>query len=200
MSKPPSTEVNEATCKHLRICGDATMNEINNSDQDILTVFATPLGWMAILGSGETLKALTFGHESPQSAIKALDPELVRCARRGDWNPRLVERLRAYASGRHDDFRDVEVDLSRLTPFRRRVVQRCRHIPPGKTLSYGKLASLVGSPRAARAVGSCMAANRVPLVIPCHRVVGADGSLHGFSASGGLAMKQRLLEMEAVMT
>jgi methylated-DNA-[protein]-cysteine S-methyltransferase len=64
-------------------------------------------------------------------------------------------------------------------------------------LTYGQLARRVGSPAAARAVGSTMARNRLPLVIPCHRVVGSGGQLRGFSAPGGVAVKQRLLQMEA---
>jgi methylated-DNA-[protein]-cysteine S-methyltransferase len=109
---------------------------------------------------------------------------------------KLLKRLAAAATGANDDFRDVELDLSHLRPFARRVVQRCRTIPPGKTMTYGQLAAACGSPRAARAVGSVMRTNRYPLVVPCHRVVGSGGSLGGFSAPNGIATKRQLLAAE----
>jgi len=164
-----------------------------------VTTFPSSLGWMAAIGSGCTLEELTFGHASMQSALDALDPRLVQGARRAKWNLALIRRLRAYASGTPDDFRDVRVDPGAVTPFQRRVIACCRRIPLGSTASYGELAAKAGSPGAARAVGQCMAANRIPLVIPCHRVVASDGGLCGYSAAGGLAMKRRLLELEAAM-
>jgi methylated-DNA-[protein]-cysteine S-methyltransferase len=72
-----------------------------------------------------------------------------------------------------------------------------RRIRFGQTHSYGELASLVGSPRAARAVGSVMAKNRTPLVVPCHRVLASRGAIGGFSAMDGVHMKRRLLDLEA---
>lgn len=163
----------------------------------IPVIFPSKLGWMALIGAGGLLKQLTFGHSSSPAAARALDPELLENAERGTWNVRLVRRLQAYASGTPVDFRDVKVDLGRLTDFQRRVAHRCRQIPYGKTLSYGQLAARAGSPRAARAVGNCMAANRVPLIIPCHRVLPADGRPGAFSAPGGTRTKQRLLALEA---
>lgn len=176
------------------------MRSPKTPEKSVLTTFATSLGWMAMIGSGNTLEALSFGHDTPEAAVAALDPKLVQSAQPGQWNPALVQRLQAYAAGKPDDFRDVEVDFGRLTPFQRRVAECCRKIPPGQTLSYGGLAAKAGSPNAARAVGCCMAANRIPLVIPCHRVVGSSGRLHGFSAAGGLEMKQRLLDLERSAT
>ena len=87
---------------------------------------------------------------------------------------RLVRRLQAFASGRPDPLRDIPVDPGRLSAFRRRVLNQCRRIPYGSTMSYAELAAKAGSPRAARAVGNCMAANRTPLLVPCHRVVRSD--------------------------
>jgi len=81
------------------------------------------------------------------------------------------------------------------TPFLRRVYEIVRHIPAGKTLSYGEVAAAAGSPGAARAVGAAMAKNRICLFIPCHRVVASSG-LGGWSGAGGLAQKQALLDLE----
>jgi len=155
---------------------------------------------MAILACNETLKGLTFGYPSADLALRALDARLASAARRSRWNDALVQRLQAYASGAEDSFLDIEVDPGEATGFQRRVIHACRHIPWGSTLSYGELAARAGCPGAARAVGRSMAANRIPLVIPCHRVVGADGRLHGYSGPGGLTTKRRLLELEGALS
>jgi methylated-DNA-[protein]-cysteine S-methyltransferase len=164
---------------------------------DILVAFPTRLGWMALVGSGDTLKQLTFGHSTADAAIADIDPALRRGTRRGTWNRPLIARLKAYAAGRPDNFADVPVDLGPLSPFRQRVIAGCRHIGPGQTRTYGELAAGAGSPGAARAVGQCMATNRIPLVVPCHRVVPANGKLGGYSGGQGTATKRRLLEMES---
>ena len=163
---------------------------------DCLWTFSSPLGWIAILGQNDTLKALSFGYRSAGAAVRALDPRLVAQARRRRWNANLVRRLRAYASGRVDDFRDVAIDLGPRTRFQSRVILACRQIPCGETRTYAQLAAAAGYPRAARAVGNCMAANRIPLVIPCHRVVGGDHRLRGYSGPGGIKTKLRLLALE----
>jgi methylated-DNA-[protein]-cysteine S-methyltransferase len=132
--------------------------------------------------------------------MAALDPDLMRDARpaTANWNLHLARRLRAYASGKPESFRDVVVDPGPQTAFQRRVIACCRAIPRGETRSYGQLAAKAGSPGAGRAVGQCMAANRTPLVIPCHRVVRSDGGLGGYSAPGGQKLKRLLLDLEAV--
>ncbi|MGQ9576534.1 MAG: methylated-DNA--[protein]-cysteine S-methyltransferase [Thermoguttaceae bacterium] len=159
-------------------------------------MFRTRLGWMALLGRGSAVLQLTFGQGSARAAIAALDPRLLKTAQRLPWNPRLIRRLRAYASGKPVQFDDVAIDPGPLTPFQRRVIACCRAIPWGTTLTYGQLAAKAGFPGAARAVGNCMAANRLPLIVPCHRVVGADGRLRGYSGPGGQGMKRRLLQLE----
>lgn len=111
----------------------------------------------------------------------------------------LVTRLQKYIDGIPDDFADVPVACEGTTPFQKRVISNCRGIPFGKTLSYGELAARAGSPRAARAVGNIMASNRYPLVVPCHRVVGANGNLGGYSAPQGLNLKVKLLSLEGCL-
>jgi methylated-DNA-[protein]-cysteine S-methyltransferase len=81
------------------------------------------------------------------------------------------------------------------TEFTRRVWEACRRIPYGRTVSYGELAAQAGSPRGARAVGQALGRNRIPLLIPCHRVLAGQGALGGFG--GGLEMKKRLLDLES---
>ncbi len=150
-----------------------------------------------MVGRGKVLRRLTFGHRSAEAAARALEPGWLDRAEPGTWNAPLLRRLQAFASGVSDDFRDVQLEPSRPSEFRRRVTRRCRRIPYGQTLTYGELAAAAGSPGAARAVGNCMAANRFPLIVPCHRVVAADGHIGHFSAPGGTGMKRRLLAMEA---
>ena len=108
----------------------------------------------------------------------------------------LVRRLRDYFGGARDDFADVELELEWCTPFQRRAVDTLRSIPYGETATYGEVAALAGHPNAQRALGSVCAANRFGIVVPCHRVVGADGL--GSYGSLGPGYKRRLLELEGV--
>lgn len=107
----------------------------------------------------------------------------------------VLRQLDEYFAGRRKDF-DIPLDLERLTPFQRAVLQVTQAIPYGQVRTYGEVAAAVGKPKAARAVGRALGQNPVAVVIPCHRVIGADGSLHGYSGAGGLATKRFLLELE----
>jgi methylated-DNA-[protein]-cysteine S-methyltransferase len=112
------------------------------------------------------------------------------------WITELTARLQSYAAGNEEKFDDVPLDLSHLSAFQSRVVRACRRISRGRVRTYGELATIAGAEGAARAVGNCMAKNRFPIIVPCHRVVGSAGSLGGFSARDGINMKRRMLEME----
>jgi len=162
-----------------------------------MVIFPNSLGWFALLGEKGRIKELTFGHPSYRSAKKALSPGILAQARSIGRKPPLVHRLQTYAKGaRKDDFRDIRLDLGGLSVFQRRVLALCRKIPFGTRLSYAQLAARVGSPRAYRAVGNCMAGNKIPIIIPCHRVVPSSGGLGSYSAPGGMLMKKRLLGIE----
>lgn len=170
---------------------------IDQKSDCMAAVFRSSLGWMAVCWKGRAVARLTFGHATRQAACAELHDEASVVRPECCPDPRLVERLQDYAEGIADDFADVVVDTNHLTPFGRRVMKACRRIPYGRTASYAGLARQAGSPKAARAVGQCMAGNRVPLIVPCHRVVGSGGRLGGFSAPGGLSLKRRLLDFEA---
>ena len=161
------------------------------------TVFRTTLGWMAVAGRDRTLCHLTFGHKTADAARSRIAKASLAPAREAEWNPGLRKRLQDYAEGAPEDFLDILVESELSTPFTLAVLEACRRIPYGETRSYGELAEQVGAPRAARAVGNVMRCNRLPLVIPCHRVVHGDGRIGHFSAPQGASMKQRLLAMEA---
>ncbi len=109
----------------------------------------------------------------------------------------LGERLSAYFAGENMVFDDVELDLEGWTPFQRASVEALRAVPRGEVVTYGELAALAGHPGAQRAAGSFCAHNRFPIVVPCHRVVAADGL--GRYGSLGVGYKRRLLELEGAV-
>lgn len=112
-----------------------------------------------------------------------------------DALPHFRQAVIDYFDGKLVKF-SVEIDLNRLPPFHRSVLEACRRIPFGHTASYADLARAAGKPNAARAVGGAMARNPLPLVVPCHRVLRADGSIGGFSSARGVDEKIRLLRLE----
>ncbi len=164
-----------------------------------ISIFPSALGWMVLVGRAGKVAQLTFGYDCKEAAWAALPAVVVERAVCREWNRKLVRRLQAYAEGAPDRFLDVPVAFDAVSRFRVRVYGQCRKIPYGTVLTYGQLARLAGSPRAARAVGGAMAANRVPILVPCHRVVASDGGLGGFSAPGGVSMKTRLLTLEGYL-
>jgi methylated-DNA-[protein]-cysteine S-methyltransferase len=105
------------------------------------------------------------------------------------------QQIKEYLAGWRQEF-DLPIDWSVMTPFQEKVLRVTYAIPRGQTLTYGEIAAQVGSPRGARAVGRAEATNPIPLVVPCHRVIGADGGLHGYGGAGGLETKAWLLELE----
>jgi methylated-DNA-[protein]-cysteine S-methyltransferase len=108
----------------------------------------------------------------------------------------LAARLRSYFTGARDSFADVAIDLDGYTAFQRAVVETLRGVPWGEVVTYGELAAIAGYPNAQRAAGSVCAGNRFPLVVPCHRVVAANGI--GRYGASGVEYKRRLLELENV--
>jgi methylated-DNA-[protein]-cysteine S-methyltransferase len=107
-----------------------------------------------------------------------------------------IKRIVALLQGQSSDLSVICLDMDRVPAFERRVYEVARTIGPGETLTYGQIASRLGEPRLAREVGQALARNPFPIVVPCHRVLAAGGKLGGFSASGGVATKQRLLSIE----
>ena len=107
-----------------------------------------------------------------------------------------IERMAAMLAGAPDDLASIPLDMGAVPEFHRRVYDAARAIPPGRTRSYGEVAELIGERGAAQAVGQALGRNPFPIVVPCHRVLAADGSLRGFSAPGGTDTKRRMLELE----
>lgn len=150
-------------------------------------------GWIGLIASDRGLRRLLLADDSLAVMSAKMQNSLI-C--RLHWTPLLCRaywQLRAYLSGRLGRL-SAPVDLRDASPFQQAALDQARAIPPGQTRSYGQVARALGRPTAARAVGRAMATNPVPLMVPCHRVISADGSLGGFSA--GLARKRALLRLE----
>lgn len=159
-------------------------------------VFETAWGAFGYVAEGTALVAtylpgLTKG--KLQRRLRNSYPGITSVA---DLLPQFERQVRRYFDGGPARFGE-SIDLSGVTPFRSQVLQACRRIPYGKTASYADLARAVGRAGAGRAVGSTMATNPLPLVIPCHRVMRSDGGLGGFSSPRGVDQKRRMLELEA---
>ncbi len=160
------------------------------------SLFSTPLGWFCLLGQDHRVSLLTIGHRRAEDARRRFKLLINDRLDEVDWQPELRQRLERFASGEMVSFDDIAVEFDHRTPFQQRVLTATREIGFGETISYGDLAARIGSPNAARAVGAVMASNHIPIIIPCHRVVGSRGELVGFSAPRGIDLKRRLLKME----
>lgn len=108
----------------------------------------------------------------------------------------VASRVRALLATGRADLRDVAVDLVGLPPFHRETLEALRGVRAGEVVTYGELARRLGRPGASRAVGAAMAANPIPVVVPCHRVVQAGGGLGNYSGLGGVSTKAALLRLE----
>jgi methylated-DNA-[protein]-cysteine S-methyltransferase len=146
------------------------------------------VGRLRLAGSDAGLAGILWATQDPADAGFELDREDER-------HPVLIQaarELREYFAGHRRDF-SVPLDL-RGTEFQNKVWHALRSIPFGETRSYGELASQIGAPKASRAVGAANGRNPIPIILPCHRVIGSSGSLTGFG--GGLPMKRELLAHE----
>ena len=158
---------------------------------DSLLAFDTVLGTCAIRWSATGI----LGVELPGPRTR----DLPRLDGRSDVPTFVREAASAMAgvlAGDRRDLRDLPLDEARLDPFRRSVYAATRAIPPGTTATYGQIARTIGRPDGARDVGVALSRNPFPIIVPCHRVVAANGALTGFSAPGGLETKRRMLALE----
>jgi methylated-DNA-[protein]-cysteine S-methyltransferase len=153
------------------------------------TILASPIGALTLIAGGDGLRHLYFPRRAPALDENERDPYRLAAA---------TEQLEQYFNGERTTF-ELPLDCHG-TPFQRRVWRALQEIPYGATTTYGALARVLGSGRSggagdARAVGAAVGATPIPIVIPCHRVIGADGSLTGYG--GGLHRKRALLAFEA---
>jgi methylated-DNA-[protein]-cysteine S-methyltransferase len=159
------------------------------------STLATPIGRVLVAVGDAGLVRVSF-REREASFVARLRAQLrADVVRSPARTARIVHQLRAYFAGQRRRF-DVQVDLSRLTPFHRHVLMATAAVPPGRVVSYGEIARRIGRPHGSRAVGQALGRNPVPIVIPCHRIVAAGG-LGGYG--GGLAIKRKLLRLEGAL-
>jgi methylated-DNA-[protein]-cysteine S-methyltransferase len=155
------------------------------------------MGTCAVAWRGDALTAVVLptSERSAVDRIRRRHPEVLSAAPPHEVR-RAITEMTAHLNGAPRDLRAVVVDLTGVPEFERRVYALTRAIPPGVTRTYGDVATALGDPSLARAVGQALGHNPLPLVIPCHRVLAAGGLLGGFSAPGGTETKRRLLALE----
>lgn len=156
----------------------------------------TPIGSLLVGVTDHGVCRIHFDPDPEQeleSLARTFGPRVLRAAKPVD---RVRTQLDEYFAGRRRAF-EIDWDIRRLPEFNRRVLERLARVEYGTTTTYGELAASSGNPRAARAVGLVMNRNPIPIVLPCHRVVGANGKLVGYA--GGLDRKERLLRLEGAI-
>ena len=151
------------------------------------TPFSTALGQCGIAWGARGIVGNWLPGRLPRRAA-VRPPEVVQ---------RAIDDMVALLAGEPRDLSTVELDMTDVPEFARRVYAVARTIVAGETTTYGAIAVRIGAPGAARAVGKALGQNPFPIVVPCHRVVAAGGKLGGFSADGGVATKKRLLAIES---
>jgi len=164
-------------------------------------LFETPLGACGIAWSARGITGLQLPETSAEAtrarlrrrwpgAVEAEPPADVRLA---------IEKVLQLLAGAALDLLDVTLDLDGVPEFHRKVYDVARTIPPGRTLTYGDIARRLGVPQEAREVGQALGRNPVAIIVPCHRVLAANGRMGGFSANGGVTTKRRMLEIEGAL-
>ena len=159
--------------------------------------FSTQWGWIAIIGSSAGLCRTTLPAPDERSAIDAITRGVTARREEDDFTEVRRALMDYFKGGRVKFSFPIDLDLEGCTGFQRDVWEATSRIPYGELRSYGWLAAEIGCSRAARAVGQALGANRLPIIIPCHRVVRSDGSLGGFS--GGLHWKAELIKLEGAV-
>lgn len=162
-----------------------------------VSLFPTALGNCGIVWDGETVIATSLPEASPEAtehrlvaqtgATKASPPEAIQ---------RAIDGMTALLEGERPDLSAISCDFRNSDAFAQQVYALTRDVGPGETTTYGAIAKKLGDVQLARSVGQALGRNPIPIIVPCHRIVGADGKLVGFSADGGVSLKLRLLDIE----
>ena len=161
-------------------------------------VFETEAGWIGVVASAAGAVRSTMPMGSPDLCAVELGPALDVAAHDPVAVAPIARALGDFVYGRSLDLSGVAIDLADAPAFSRRAWEACRGIPPGETRTYAWLAARAGRAGAARAAGQAMARNRVPFLVPCHRVVASDGGLGGYGGgSRALEFKRWLLDRES---
>ncbi|MCX5514871.1 cysteine methyltransferase [Kaistia algarum] len=167
-------------------------------DPTFLSLFSTPVGTCGVACGGRVIRAVQLPEASDEATLSRLQ------ARFGDGilsAPQgaaiaAIQEIRALLFGERRALAEIEIDESRLSDFEIRVLRATRLVLPGTTSTYGRIATAIGAPGEARAVGQALGRNPFPIIVPCHRVLGAGGKVGGFSGAGGIGTKLRMLTIE----
>jgi methylated-DNA-[protein]-cysteine S-methyltransferase len=161
-------------------------------------IFKSRIGWVGLVWSKQKLLKLELPHTSKASAKTYLLKNHQQACISSDnpqWVNGFVDKLSKYFDGETVSFSSIPIDVSGMTEFQQKVYAGARKIGYGKVVKYGDLAKAIGSAGAFRAVGGALGKNPVPIVVPCHRIMAANG-IGGFSAPGGTTTKKVLLKLE----
>jgi methylated-DNA-[protein]-cysteine S-methyltransferase len=164
------------------------------------TLFDTAIGTCGIVWNERGVAGVHLPDANP-ARTRASMTRRFAWATPGEPTPAVqlaIDGIVALLRGEKRDLREIALDFDGLPDFNRRVYELARTIPPGATMTYGEIALRLSAPGTARAVGRALGQNPWPIVVPCHRVLAADGAMGGFSAPGGVATKRRMLEIEGV--
>jgi methylated-DNA-[protein]-cysteine S-methyltransferase len=157
------------------------------------TIFKTKWGYFGLASADNGLLRSCLPADEPEKVKSQLLQNLRDFRYDKSLFKTAQDQITAYFEGACIDFRNIPVILDGSTPFLRSVLNACRNVGFGRTVSYSRLAKKIRRPAAARAVGGALAKNPLPLIIPCHRIVRSDGKIGGFSALGGTALKRKML-------
>jgi methylated-DNA-[protein]-cysteine S-methyltransferase len=161
-----------------------------------LAVVETQIGWIGVAFSERGLARLQLPKRTRAQTLATLQRDFPKANIVADVPIEIARELREYAEGKRRQF-SLPLDWSSIRPFQREVLRTADSIKYGETRTYAWIAREIGKPRAARAVGRALATNPIPIILPCHRVLGSDGGLRGYG--GGLPLKRRLLELEGAL-
>jgi len=165
------------------------------------TIFKTKWGYFGLAGSKKGLSRTCLPMPNTNLVKKKLLKGLNNIKYEKNTFKPIKNLINAYFKGSYVHFdKQIPLHLQNLSPFAKKILNTCRNIKVGETITYKQLGFKAGCPNAARAVGRIMAANPLPLIIPCHRVIKSNGQLGGFSAPGGLSMKKKLIDHEQKMS
>ena len=162
------------------------------------SLFDTALGWCGLAAADGRIHGALLPEPSPdrvRAYFHKRHPEAVE-AEPEPWLEPAIVRVRGLIDGADDDLCDLDLDMSGVSPFERGVYEIARAIPPGQTTTYGDIARRIGEVTDSQAVGRALGRNPFAPIVPCHRIVAAGQKLGGFSATGGRALKLKLLEIE----
>ncbi len=162
-------------------------------------LFDTPIGTCSLVWKDQTIVGLRLPEQSASATrarIKRRWPDAEEQTPPPAAVQAVIDRVLALLSGKQVDLSDVPLDFGDAPEFHKQVYGVARTIPPGHTMTYGEIAKRLGVPHESREVGQAMGRNPIAIIMPCHRVLGADGKMGGFSATGGVAIKRRILEIE----